>query len=234
MNPPRVTREACQENCQDDDKCDTFLFHHCFGICKKYASRWKPSASVDPCCDVYQKVTTILPNSSNAATLLLLCVCLYAIAGLAAGYAKEGRPQHIHHSQLRQEYGLCLDGLAFVKHGGSKAVRTPSEPQNSSPLLFGPGKDRSSSVRPGPAEGTESRGKKDRSPKAKASKSKSEKQAKSPESAEPQVGGSTSVATVARPTTTAERALHEHREHGELHSSQAKIKVLGLQASAAI
>ena len=187
---------------------------------------------MDPCCDVYQKVTTILPNSSNAATLLLFCVCLYAIVGLAAGYAKEGRPKHIHHSQLRQIYGLCRDGFAFVKHGGSTAVRAPGEPQNSSPLL---GRDRSSSAKPGPAEGTNSRDKTDSGrTKTKASKPKSDKQAKRPEPAETEVGDSSRMGTVARPTATAERALHEQREHGELHSSQAKIKVLGLQASATV
>ena len=112
-----VLVEACKSDCESDVKCDTILWHSCFKICKKYATGWKPGTLADPCCDVYRKVITP-PGSSSLSTAFLLCFCVYIILGVGAGYAKEGRPRHIHAKTWHQIHELCADGLAFARSGG--------------------------------------------------------------------------------------------------------------------
>jgi hypothetical protein len=132
----QVELEACEDDCASDDKCDTILWHSCFKICKKYAVAWKPAALPDPCCQVYQRVDSP-GNSSNLLLGVVLCLCLYAALGAAAGYAREGRLQHIHATQWRQVRDLCVDGLAFTRSGGKAAAARPHVGAGAPLLLVG-------------------------------------------------------------------------------------------------
>jgi len=209
----------CKNACKGDPK------QNCGGFWNVNVYRIRPDVAL-----------AVEEGSWTLVVLLLVGGGAYVVGGVALGARRKGKPSvksHPHFDRWLELHSLCQDGISYSRARlGVGGAAVPRQNRSSkTPLLEEDGRSsksrrRSSSSQRGKKGRDDDGGKKERRGSRGGKEAKEKKKRGKDKAADPEEGEEVIEETEVEKK---ERLLKEERESG-VHSSQQKIKVVGLNS----